>query len=797
MSARRLIATVLVSLCASGTGLLLWSAPALASSPPVVAEESVSNVAGSSATLEARIDPEGSETTYRFEYGTSQAYGESIPTPEGSAGPGTSAVGVQAHPQDLKSHTTYHYRVLATNAAETVTGSDQTFTTQPAGGELTLPDGRQWELVSPPVKDGAEITAEGRGPVQAATNGDAVTYVATAPIESNAPSNPIETQVVSRRVAGGWSSRDISVPQIERTGTTSRPEYLFFSSDLSLGVAEPFVKVSLLPSEPAVYSTVYIHDNVGGGYTPVITAADVLPGTEKNGAPVLFDGATPDMSHVFVQSESALTSPPVSVPQEYGLYEWAGGHLQLVSITPESEGGEPTVGALASTGIANERALSGIPASTSSDGSRVVWFGAGLFMRDMAKGETVKLSAVQGGSGTGGGRLRFQSESSDGSRVFFSTDRRLTADSSPEGEDLYECAMIEVTGKLACKLTDLTVGENAGENAEFEASMGASKDGSYIYFVAKGVLAHNALGVEPGYHLYVSHNGTTTYITTLAPEDEEWLALINFNELVRRGRVSPNGRYVAFSSERSLTGYDNRDATSGEPDRELYLYDAESNHLVCASCNPTGARPVGAVRVGNREQHYISDGGQLFFGSPEALVPQDTNGQSDVYEYEPAGVGDCTTSSVTFGEASGGCVGLISSGSSDRESTFFDASASAEDVFFATDGRLAPQDFDAAFDVYDAHICSAAVPCSPVAAVAPACTTADACRAAPAPQPGVFGAPASATFSGSGNLAPSVVKPTSPKKTKAKPKRRARKHRKRKKTRKSTATKSLSARTRR
>ena len=46
-------------------------------------------------------------------------------------------------------------------------------------------------------------------------------------------------------------------------------------------------------------------------------------------------------------------------------------------------------------------------------------------------------------------------------------------------------------------------------------------------------------------------------------------------------------------SERSLTGYDNRDANSGVPDEEVFLYDADTGRLVCASCNPTGARPVG------------------------------------------------------------------------------------------------------------------------------------------------------------------------------------------------------------
>lgn len=43
-------------------------------------------------------------------------------------------------------------------------------------------------------------------------------------------------------------------------------------------------------------------------------------------------------------------------------------------------------------------------------------------------------------------------------------------------------------------------------------------------------------------------------------------------------RVSPNGRYLAFMSERSLTGFDNRDAKSGVRDEEVYEFDARSGH---------------------------------------------------------------------------------------------------------------------------------------------------------------------------------------------------------------------------
>ena len=136
-------------------------------------------------------------------------------------------------------------------------------------------------------------------------------------------------------------------------------------------------------------------------------------------------------------------------------------------------------------------------------------------------------------------------------------------------------------------------------------------------------------------------------------------------------------------------------------------------------------------------------------------MPQDTNGNTDVYEYEPAGVGGCTPASTTFNTATGGCVGLISSGVASGESEFLDASATGADVFFTTRERLVPQDVDGLLDVYDAHECTTGSPCAPSSESSPEeCRSAGACRAAPQPQPSIFGAPPSALFTGLGNLVP-------------------------------------------
>jgi hypothetical protein len=240
-------------------------------------------------------------------------------------------------------------------------------------------------------------------------------------------------------------------------------------------------------------------------------------------------------------------------------------------------------------------------------------------------------------------------------------------------------------------------------------------------------------------------------------------------------------------SGRSLTGYDNRDLATGQPAAEVYLYSAAADRLVCASCDPTGARPVavpyhplepgsgglvggpgatweglvaanlpgwtGNEQLGLVTRHqprYLSNSGRLFLNTVNALVPQDANGTQDVYQYEPPGVGNCTTSSPTYGELSGGCVGLISSGTSALESAFLDASENGNDVFFLTSARLSGLDTDNARDVYDAHVCTSEVPCLPEPQPpAPACTG-DACQQ-PAVPPN-DSTPGSLTFNGAGNV---------------------------------------------
>jgi hypothetical protein len=113
------------------TSILLGAFPAAAGAfapllGPVSATPSTSG-----ATLKANVYPYGLDTHYRFEYGTTTAYGTSVPVPDGDAGsaPYPTAVPVQQAISGLAANTTYHYRFTASNSDGPVNSADLQFTT--------------------------------------------------------------------------------------------------------------------------------------------------------------------------------------------------------------------------------------------------------------------------------------------------------------------------------------------------------------------------------------------------------------------------------------------------------------------------------------------------------------------------------------------------------------------------------------------------------------------------------------------------------------------------------------------
>jgi DNA-binding beta-propeller fold protein YncE len=792
---------------------------------PKVEGQSFSGVGAHEAAVAAEINPSSLEgeaaTEYRFEYGRCASpgtcavsgYEASVPVPDALIAASFEVAEVTVELERLAANTTYHFRAVARNShGEGAPGAELDFTTQAEGGNLLLPDSRQWQLVSPPDKRGAQIEPLPFAVVQAAADGSAITYLANAPTEAEPEGYTNQVQLLSRRGTSGWSSRDIAIPHPAATGQPigAGPEYKFFDPDLTLGAVQPFGEFAPELSSEASESTAYLHD-LGGDcgsscYRPLVTGkagfANVPEGTVFGESQSCirvcgprFLGATEDLSHVVLKAEDAALTPGSEAAE--GLYEWtAGASLAPVSVLP----GQTGASGRSSLGSPESVAAQG---AISADGNLIVWTKKAfsneevLYLRDMASGRTVQLDGA--GCGTcEAGNGRFQFAVADGSRVFFTSNRRLTADSGavpdpsgPEGgkHDLYECRIALIAGEPSCDLTDLTPARG-GEAADVQGSvLGSAKDGSAIYLVARGILtekpnARNQRAQAGGPNLYLLREGATEFVTTLSGEDlHDWQPF----PVNQPTRVSGDGRYLAFMSQASLTGYDNRDRATGRPVAEVYLYDARTGRLGCASCDPSGERPVGIeyrkIEAANKglvggfeiwpenalvaanvpgwtsmtsgsvksrhQPRYLSDSGRLIFNTLDSLVPQDSNGTQDVYEYEPPGVGNCDESLTTYSARSGGCVSLISSGSSNEESAFLDASESGDDVFFLTSANLASQDIDAARDVYDAHACSAGSPCLPEPVAPAAACEGTACQTATPPA----AEPTAATpgFTGPGN----------------------------------------------
>ena len=103
---------------------------------PVVVTGAASSISGKGAILAGSVTPNGTPTSYYFEYGSSTSYGKQTATR--NAGAGTAAQDVSALVSGLTSGSGYHFRLVATNASGTTDGSDAAFTTSAAPAPLAV-----------------------------------------------------------------------------------------------------------------------------------------------------------------------------------------------------------------------------------------------------------------------------------------------------------------------------------------------------------------------------------------------------------------------------------------------------------------------------------------------------------------------------------------------------------------------------------------------------------------------------------------------------------------------------------
>ena len=720
----------------------------------------------------------------------------------------------------LQPGATYHYALKATNAIGTKTGPDWEFEVQAEPEEegcpnaalrsenssKRLPDCRAYEMVSPPEKNGGDVSPDSSR---------------TRAARDLAPGEPMAIQFTSHTGLGdaagggisidymairdaqpatqGWSTHAITPqqnPMPLRSAANQDPAYDGdFSPDLSTGVFRAFSPLTDEDPNVANVENLYLRNDLrspGAGSYQLLTPC---PGCTAPLANTFFQsgsdqdprfvGASADFSHVIFESAYGLTAdapgcssdPSARCPRR--LYEWEGGSIRPAAVLPD--GSVPTQ----STGGSGMRFPNTYVFNAISADGRKVFFtdnttnssgngGDGnLYMR-LDHTSTVLLNASERTdcadhdlcSGApepapnGQSPATYEGASTDGSRVFFTSEEALTDDAVRSGRELY---MYDTT-KPASDPHNLTLISHdpttEGLGANVVGMLGRSDDGHWVYFVNRGQLVAGAPEVEAGIFLW--HDGTLRYLGAFtggqngfAPGD---LIGLNVGEtFAKPSRVSLDGRHllVATVADPVLgsAGYDHGECSASNACVELYLYDVDSGSFDCVSCNPNGVPATADARdtVGERQTDgrgpahntnhlnnpMTADGGRVFFSTAQALVPEDTNGVEDAYEYD----------------AASGEVSLLSSGTDSHPSYFEEATPDGKDVFIRTAEQLVGWDHDNNYDLYDVRIGGGFPEPAPV----PSPCSGDNCRLSPASSQG--SAAGTASFQGPGNYKPKRQRP--------------------------------------
>ena len=529
------------------------------------------------------------------------------------------------------------------------------------------------------------------------------------------------------------------------------------------------------------------------------TKAEVIPDSQL---PV---GGSDDFSHIVYQSRTNQTAPPDSpAPGLFRkLYEWDNGTLRLVS---KDINNEPFTTASEIPAIGHIRGGSIELASAVSDDGRRIYFenpapkrnateicdvaGCEVYLREDGA-ETFDVSASECTSACGEPQTKaddFLSATPDGGKTFFTSCAKLSDESAPEGECTAPWSIFigavagsklyrwDRGGSSGHKLVDLTADHEPsdGTQPDFLGLIGESEDGDTAYFVTRGQIVAGAPtfpskdtfgGQElvEGAKLYRwQWNGGSPQVKYIGPYQ------------TRSGRLSPDVNYYQEQRPVSADGNDVMiytdlrydPAADHDADADAYRWDA-SKGWTCVSCQLPGTPSGGNIDLTDVWNEYTTgflaetgtveprtymskDGQRIFFGTPDALVPEDVNGEqgcpktafkeSDIYTCEDVY------------EWHDGTVSLVSSGTGAEPVQVIGASRTGDNVFFYTRQSLVGWDVDDNVDIYDSRI-GGGFPEPP--AQPPSCEG-EACRGAGSSVPPPSGA-GTAVFQGPGN-SPSTSK---------------------------------------
>ncbi len=740
------------------------------------------------------------DTHYHFEYialKQFEAEGGSAPfkaagatsTPEQDAGSGVSQVFVGADLPTLQAGETYLYRLVAANTSGAVDGGERSLTVPPSapvvaagacsnqalrtGLSAGLPDCRAYEQLTPPDKEGAqEIFGYGGGIHNSVLVGeDGEQLMLSAPVVSwGAGPGAGQSPYFFSRTSSGWRTT-AGAPQPE-TGVKRIVPEIFSPQLTQLGFeADTFTSID---SESAQIE--YRAGPPGGPYVTVAT----VPRTEEQGGWV---GASPSFTKLIlaVSDRELIAGHPTGTHSGLDLYEYESGELRQVNVNSEGD-------KLGSCGakLANAHSLS-------SDGARVFFEAV---PGNNCSAEPHLYIRIAGRTTTNIGAYSFLGANSAGTEIVVF---RISGEA-------HEVFLYQTESATLRPL--LTVDESPGAENAFTVS----EDFSAVYFEASTQVpgteappASSALGAHPK-NLY-RYDLATGKLSFLVQADTPIV------------QAPTTGRYYYFDAGivSGVPGGAQEAGSEAGRARQLYRYDSSDDLVQCISCasptDPEPKLPVADLRApttggyvpttgafgsspGPPRRIASANGDYVFFDTPAALIPSDTDGEqapdedpnsenptfenysvsSDVYEWRAAGIDGCS--------APQGCLALLTDGSGGYLNLFLGSADEGRDVFISTDSQLLPRDNDTAADIYDVRIGGGFLePARSVECAGDACST-------PFAPPGEV-TPSSFTFTGAGDLvsaaAPRAAKkkaaPGKKKKAKMKP------TKKKKKTRKARAKK--------
>lgn len=590
-----------------------------------------------SVRLNAEVNPEGEDLTYRFEYSSDGGSSWNALPDQTDESNARSRVVISSEVTGLQPSTSYLFRVTVENPVGGAQSDEASFTTR-STSEVTLPPIGD-ELVNSPDKGNQNaVPVESTMEVSPVTaDGNRFLWM----VNAGAPgtNTGAEGIFLAERTATGWTSRSLVPPAAQQIGggelgyalLADTPDMSHFVMKVARwGIFNEILESGMVRLDDEQ------HQQVLG----------TLSGNLENAA------VTDDGSHVIALGNAEGKLLDIG----------AGGTPEILSIMPDGteatcplhggfgfNGPNPNGGA----GGADVHWIPGYGMNNTQDAS-LVYFevqpngecsaSLGLYMRDRNTEETHLIDP-----GSNGSDVNFIRATPDGKHAFFTTVSRLAPQDTNKKEDIYEWdAGAEESACLTCIVPEAVAGSGSG-------SVLVSDDFSHIYFKSPRQLipGKGSPGTENVYVLaggvlhFVANEGNLNYKHAILSSDGKTMIFTAVaNPSLTSDEVGPTCHYRTALEEAQHGGAPTALCI------ELYRYEAESESLECISCSREGRTTYQVGTPGNESWDFrmSADRSTIGFITRQALLPRDVNRNTDIYEWRNGALRLLTDGVTTYQE---------------------------------------------------------------------------------------------------------------------------------------------------